>query len=124
MHATMRLAALVCLAGGTALAGTWSGYLVDSKCFEISEQNTNPNDTLTFVDRDRDLEARLCTPSAKTKSFVLMEQYGLSFKLDAAGNARAAELVRKTGKKSLFAVTVTGEAIKNTVKVDSISIAR
>lgn len=124
MNAAMRFVSLLCLAAGPAFAGSWSGYLVDSKCFEISEQNTNPTDTLTFVDRDRDLEARLCAPSAKTKSFVLMEQYGLSFKLDSAGNARAAELVRKTGKKSPFVVTVTGEASKNTVKVDSISIAR
>jgi hypothetical protein len=44
--------------------------------------------------------------------------------LPVIGNAwKAAELVRRTGKKSLYRVTLTGEMNKNTVKVDSIEAA-
>jgi hypothetical protein len=44
--------------------------------------------------------------------------------LDTAGNAKAADLVRNSGKKSLFFVTVAGAMNGNTVTVDSISMAR
>ena len=84
----------------------------------------NPTDTLTNVDRDRDLEIRYCTPNAKTKSFAIVNFDGLSFKLDSTGDAKAAELVRETAKKSRFKVVITGEMSKGTIKVDSISMAR
>jgi len=97
---------------------------VDSKCYDSAERNVNPTDTLTYVDRDKNQEIRYCSPSARTKSFAVVQPDGLSFKLDSAGNAKAAELVWKTGKKSLFAVAITGEMSRNTIKVDSISMAR
>jgi len=100
----MRLTTLACLAATLALAGSWSGALVDSKCWGIEERNVNPTDTLTYVDRDGNLKIRLCSPSPKTKSFAVVQNDGLSVNLDSAGNAKAAEFVRKTGKKSLFTV--------------------
>jgi hypothetical protein len=120
----MRLAALLCLAATPSFARSWSGFLVDSKCYDIEEQNVNPRDTLTSVDRDRDLEVRLCAPNAKTKSFAVVRSDWLSLKFDSAVNAKAAELVRQIHKKSVFLVTVTGEKNKTTVKVDSISISK
>ncbi len=124
MKPTMRLVALLCLASLPSVAGSWSGYLVDSKCCDSSEQNVDPWDTMTNVDRDKDLEIRLCSLSARTKSFAVVRADWTSLKLDSAGNAKAAELVRKIGKKSVFLVMVTGEANKTTVQVDSISIAK
>lgn len=124
MKRAICLAALLFLASAPSFAGTWSGYLVDSKCYDISEQNVNPWDTSTAVDRDKDLEIRLCSPNAKTKAFAVVQMDWLSLKLDAAGNAKAAELLRRIGKKSAFLVTVTGEKNKATIKVDSISIAK
>jgi hypothetical protein len=53
-----------------------------------------------------------------------VQQDGLSLKLDSVGNAKATELVRKTGKRSRFPVAITGEISRNTIKVDSISMAR
>ncbi len=120
----MQLIALLCLSSAFAYAGTWSGTLVDSKCFDIAERNVNPTDTLTSVDRDQNQEIRFCSPGAKTKVFAVVQHDGLSFKLDSLGNAKAIEILRKTVKKFPLAIVVTGEMSGNTIKVNSISMAR
>jgi hypothetical protein len=120
----IRLVTLVCFSSILSFAGSWSGALVNSKCWAAEERNVNPADTSTFVDRDRNLEIHACSPNARTKSFAVVLPDGLSFQLDAAGNAKAAELIRQTGKQSVFTVAVSGERIKNIVKVDSMSMAR
>lgn len=97
---------------------------MDSKCYANEERNVNPNDTLTSVDRDQNQEIRYCAPSAKTKSFAVVQHDGLSFNLDSDGNAKAAEFVRKVGKKSSFAVVIIGEVSGHKIKVDSISMVR
>jgi len=121
---TMRLAALFCLSSALSFAGIWTGALVDSKCYASEERNVNPTDTMTYVDRDRNLEIRFCTPRAKTKSFAIVQADGTVVTLDAGGNAKAAELVRGTGKQSRFAVAVTGALSKDTISVDSIAMAK
>jgi hypothetical protein len=124
MALSIRLAGLLCLSSALSFAGAWRGILVDSKCYENEQRNVNPTDTLTSVDRDTNREISYCSPSVKTQSFTVVQPDGLSFRLDPAGNKKAAELVRQTGKKSLFAVAVTGEMNRNIVSVDSISIAK
>jgi hypothetical protein len=123
MKLGLRVTALLCLSSSLSLAGSWSGFLVDGPCYENRERNVNPTDTLTAVDRDQNSELRYCAPSLKTKSFALVEQDGSIFMLDSAGNAKVLRLVRAAGKKSMLLVAVTGEAKKNTITVDSISIA-
>jgi hypothetical protein len=49
---------------------------------------------------------------------------GLSFKLDPARNAKAAELLGSARKKSVLEVSVTGEMSKDAIKVSSISKAK
>jgi len=122
MALATRPAALVCLSSALGLAESWSGALVDSRCWDSEENNTRA--TSIYVDRDRNLEIGLCSPKAKTTSFTIVLPDGLSLKLDAAGNARAAELVQKTGKKPSISVAITGETSRNTIKVESISMAR
>ncbi|HVP48071.1 MAG TPA: hypothetical protein VMT32_15865 [Bryobacteraceae bacterium] len=124
MGLMMRIAALLCLGCAMGSAGNWSGVLVDSKCYDTEERNVNPFDGSTDVDHDRGLEIRICRPSAHTKSFSVVQQDGVSFRLNAPGNANAAGLVRKAGKKTYFVVTVAGEMSKGTAKVDSISMIR
>jgi hypothetical protein len=51
----------------------------------------------------------------------LCNKNGSSFKLDAAGNTKAARLIQETGKKDPATVVITGETRKDTIKVDSIS---
>ena len=119
-----RLAALFCLASALGLAGTWSGWLVDSKCYANLERNKSPADTFNYVDRNKSEELRYCRPKAKTKSFTLLDQNGLSYDLDAAGNAKAAKLMRSAPAKANVPVRVTGEVTRDTLPVDSISFAK
>jgi hypothetical protein len=120
----MRMAALLCWSAALSLAGSWSGSLVDSKCYASEERNVNPTDTLTYVDRDGNLEIRYCSPNKKTKSFAIVLSDGLSVSLDMDGNAKAAELVRKTGKRSPLYVAIRGEMVGKMIRVDSISTAK
>jgi hypothetical protein len=118
----MVLAVLMCLSSTLGLAETWSGTLVDSKCWGFAENNTK--DTSIYVDRDKNMEIRSCSPTAKTKSFAVVLPDGPNVKLDVEGNAKAAELIQKAGKASPITVSVTGETNRNTIKVDSISMVR
>src|SRR5579862_599165 len=118
------IAGLLYLAPAGTAARSWSGYLVDSKCYEIEEQNVNPSDTNTYVDRDKDLEIRLCSPNAKTKSFAVVPQDWKMVRFDPAGNAKAAELVHNTAKQRVYLVTIAGEMDRDSLKVDSISMTK
>lgn len=117
------LGIFVCLAGTPAFARPWSGFLVDSACYDSELRNTNPTGSISYVDRDKDADVRYCAPNAKTKSFAIVDRDGLSFKLDAAGNAKAMEITRQTAKKQYLKVVVTGERTRGRVQVDSISVA-
>jgi len=120
----IRLAVLLCLSPVLGLAESWSGVLVDSKCWTNEEHNINPRDTTLFVDRDRNLEIRFCAPSPKTKSFVIVPADGVGLQLDSAGNGRAADVVRNAGKEPIYRVAITGNLAQNMLHVDSISILK
>ena len=118
------LTTLVCGWSAVGAAASWSGPLVDSKCYDAILRNVRPTDTLTLVDRDLGSAIRYCAPTAKTKSFAVVLEDWTSLKFDPAGNSRAAaELVRHSAGKRVPVVSVSGERNKNTVKVDSISVA-
>ena len=119
-----RITVLLYLSALLSFAESWSGTLVDSKCYAAEQRNVNPTDTLTHVDRDGNLEIRYCAARAKTKYFAVVPSEGPALKLDSAGNTKAADLVRMTGKKSRLVVAVTGEINKNTIQVDSISVVQ
>src|ERR1700733_15699369 len=114
----MRLAAIASLSSALGLAESWSGTLVDSKCWNTEENNTKG--VSVYVDRDRNMEVRLCSPKANTKSFALVLPDGYTLKLDPSGNAKAAGIIQSTGRKSPVMVAVTGETSNNAIKVDSI----
>ena len=114
-------AALAGPAATPAYAQSWSGYLVGSSCYESRLRNTDPDDTSSYVDRDKDADVRNCAPNAKTKIFEFVDHDGVNFRLDAAGNAKAEQVIQKIGKKEYLAVKVTGDLSKNTIQVESIS---
>ena len=116
------LTALAWQVATPAFAQSWSGFLVNSECYESRLRNTDPWDTSTFVDRDKDADVRNCSPNSKTKSFGFVDHDGVNFRLDAAGNAKAEEVVRKVGKKEYLGVRIAGELTKGTIQVDSISL--
>ena len=125
MTSTLLVVVFASLAGSPAFAAEWSGYLVNSKCYQIEQENKNPTDTMTDVDRDKGLQVQLCTPNDKTKSFAIVQRNGgATLKLDSVGDAKAAELVKKFGRKSFFGVDITGERSRNTVKVASIAVTK
>lgn len=119
----LRSGVALLLVSGMALGAEWSGVLVDSRCFAAKERNVSPSNTLLYVDRDRAAEIAYCSPHKNTKSFGVVQADGSDLEFDAAGNAKAAELVRKTGKKSGYVVIVTGERTRNTVAVNTLSLA-
>jgi len=122
MDLTLRLAALFCMASALGCAGTWSGVLVDAKCYASEESNVNPRDTTFWVDTDRNSEIRYCHPKSHTTSFAIVQQSGESLKLDSASDVKASEIARNGDKKYNLYVDVTGEQTKGVVKVDSISV--
>lgn len=124
MKWTIRLSVLLWMTSGATFAQSWSGYLVDSRCYAAEERNVSPRDTETAVDRDRGYEVRYCSPGAKTRVFAIVPPSGERLKLDAAGNAKAGEIVRGIGKKSMLWVTATGELSGRTLEVNSISAAK
>ena len=120
--AIVGFAALACTATAPAFAAHfWSGFLVNSDCYEALERNTNPWDTSTYVDRDRDWEIRYCAPNHKTKSFAVVDHDGHVFRLDPAANPKAAQILQRAAKEEFLAVTVTGELKKNEIEVTAIS---
>jgi hypothetical protein len=103
---------LFCLAPQLGFSATWSGYLVDARCFESAQDNHNVSDSPVL--QDVGLEIRLCSPKAKTHSFAIVRGDGASLALDSTGNAKAAELIRHDVKKPQL-VTVNGEMDKKKV---------
>ena len=124
MRTTVLLAAAFSFACASAFAEDWKGILVDSKCYGAEERNVNPTETLTAVDRDRNQEIRYCSPNAKTKTFAIIVPDGRDLRLDSGGDAKAADLVRKIGKRSMLEVSITGGVNGRKLRVDSISPAR
>ena len=118
----MRFTVLLLLASAPAIAGNWRGYLVDSKCFAAEERNVSPGDIMPHSDSDMDEEIRYCVAKAKTRNFAVVQEDWSSLKFDPAGNAKAAELIGRIGKKPFLRVDVKGELSKDTIKVESISV--
>ena len=119
--ASLFLASALGLAAVDENATAWSGFLVDAKCYESMERNVNPFDP---VNRDRGEEVLYCAPKPKTKVFSVVAPDGSSFKLDAAGDEKAADLVRDAGKRDHYRVGVTGEKNWGIFRVNSIVLAR
>ena len=121
----LRFAPVFWLATGLGFAQSLRAALVDSDCYYSVTNNVNPTSTLMDVNRDKEWDIRYCSPTAKTKTFTLVPLNGMDpVKLGDAGNAKAAELVHKTGKHRFFAVTASGKMGAKTYQLDSISLMK
>ena len=121
MTLTLRLAFLLPIVPALSLAASWSGALVDARCFASTQQNIShghPGST------DIKRAVHSCSPNKKTQSFSIVEQVGMAFNLDSSGNEKAHALVLKHGKKSPFRVHVTGDMDQDILKVQTISMAK
>jgi hypothetical protein len=118
------LVGLLLLAPPLGLADTWSGFLVDSKCYAAEERNVGPRNSQPHVNKDMAGQIWYCAPRPKTKNFAVVLDDWSSLRFDASGNAMASGLVRKTAKRDFMRVTVDGQRNQRTVTVNSISAAR
>jgi hypothetical protein len=122
MKLTLQIVAFIALASATMPATeNWTGYLVDSRCYETAARNVSPWSTST-VDRDMDLNIRQCRPNAKTKFFALVQFDWKAFEIYSAGAEKAAELVRNAPKQKTYVVNVVGSIENGLLKLDSISM--
>jgi hypothetical protein len=116
MTLILKLAFLSCFASMLSFAGSWTGWLVDSKCYASLLFNRNAGE----VSWDGNMEIRYCTPEKKTKSFsVVRWDDGSNFKLDPAGDEKASELPLSPRKQ--FVYLVAGETTRG--KTVAISLA-
>lgn len=123
MKFAIPLALLFSLSAATAFAETWSGILVNAKCYAAEQRNVNPTDTETAVDTDKGAEIRYCTPKPKTKSFAVVERDGRALRFDPAGDAKASAYMQSAGKQRTYEVAVTGQMNGKRIQVESISPA-
>jgi hypothetical protein len=116
-----RIAVFLCLAPTLSFAESWTGVLVDTKCYDTAARNVNPWEPY----HDQAMDVRLCRPTGRTKTFAIVQQDWTRLKLDSSVNPQAAEIVRNADKKhSYWGVVVTGEKTKDTVKVETIAAAK
>jgi hypothetical protein len=109
----MRLVTLLVSVTGLAFAGTWSGYLVDSRCYTSAQNNVSWD---SINSRDENMPLRQCAASSQTKRFAIVLKDWSSLKLDAAGNERATTIVHNVPKRSaLYCVTVEGTRDKDKI---------
>ncbi len=93
-----------------ALAQTWDNVsLIDANC--AARAKANP-----------DAHPRACALKCGKAGYGVITADGDFLKFDAAGNAKAAELVKSTTKADHLRVTVTGERQGDQLNVKSISL--
>ena len=76
--------AFVVVAAGMAHAETWRGRLIDATCMDQQQSQQTP--------------AQACNPTATTTAFAINVS-GKVYRLDDAGNAKAAEALRNRANR-------------------------
>ena len=120
--AVMRFLCFFSVMAGMALAETWSGTLVDARCYQYAKNNHNVSDSPGV--RDVAMDLRACAPKEKTHSFAIVLPDSEDVTLDPAGNSQAAQLVRQEAGKKALRVTVNGEMKKKMIAVNSIALEK
>lgn len=115
------LSAFFCLVAMPGIGKSWSGVLVDSKCFTSMDHNRG--DIPSFVNWDINGAIQFCSPTMKTHSFAVVQPDGTSIKLDSNGNERSRTLL-DNNKHSLYIVKLDGEEDRHMVRVKTISVLR
>jgi len=90
------------------LAESWTGKLIDGNC----KQDPNAS--------SKESPSASCAPTASTKVFAIQTADGKVFRLDNAGNMKAAAALKNDPSKT--SVTVSGSLDGQMVKVDSIDL--
>jgi hypothetical protein len=115
----MRLASLLLCVSTVGFASTWSGFLVDSRCYTTEQANVSQDAPLGSRDMSRQI--RTCTAKSGTRHFGVVPADWKGLRFDGKGNSQAARLVQKRRKGTVMKVTVAGVRQGNTIKVASVS---
>jgi hypothetical protein len=119
----MRLVSLLFCLSTLGFAETWSGFLVDSHCYSRTQFNVSQDANYT-AGRDMRSTLQQCAATPETKKFAIVRNDWSHLKLDAAGNERAASIVRRGNKSELYCVTVAGSRMrKNVIATRSVAVA-
>lgn len=117
-NATKTIAKLVLALGAVAAMSygeTWSGKLLDAACYERSQKDPERNSKKTG-------NPPACEASTSTASFALATSDGKVYKLDSAGNSKAATALRGNPDNKSPEADVSGTLEGQILKVDSISV--
>lgn len=110
MRRLILAAAMLCLTSALAPAGTWTGRLIDSDCW--NRQARNP-----------ELPPDSCVPTRFTTRFAVQTPDGAVHRLDPTGNARAVEVMHGFSYDRPEAqVTIDGEQDDGVIRVEDIRI--
>jgi hypothetical protein len=119
----LRLAGLLIGLSTLGFAGTWSGFLVSSACYQ-SEMNNVSQDDAMATNRDMNMVLRQCAATHKTTKFAIVQNDWTARRLDAAGNERAAAIVRNSRRPlPLYCITVHGVRRKDMIVTGPVAIA-
>src|SRR5580704_3023907 len=87
MRSTAKLWLVLSVFAVLSYGDTWSGKLLDADCVERSRQNPDRNSSKTG-------NPPTCVASKTTSAFALQTSDGKVYKLDPAGNSKAATALR------------------------------
>jgi hypothetical protein len=111
MYKLIRVVALAGTFSILGLAETWSGTLVDATC-AVEKKSASE-----------------CAPTASSSSFALVLADGKAIKLDANGNAKAADALKNSADRSKnpnekkpVTASVTGSMSGDTIQVEQIEV--
>ena len=112
MRTVLTIFALVAVFTGLALAESWNGKLLDATCY------------------DKEKEAKPCDANGATAMFAV-DISGKIYRLDQAGNAKAAEALKSRADRSAdpakppegsVSAKITGTADGETIKVEAVEV--
>lgn len=125
MNIITKVGITLCFAGALGYAENFSGKLMDANCYDKSAQTGAGQSAASSDRKSRDKMAEACGPTAATTSFAFQARDGKVYKLDSAGNAKAASAMQsgalKSDKDGDVHVSVSGSMQGETLTVDSIS---
>jgi hypothetical protein len=116
MNTTAKLGLALIAFATLGYADTWTGKLVDANCSETS-QNQPP-----APDSNGKTTIKSCAATPSTASFAIQTSDGKVYRLDPAGNSKAATAIRGNPDNKSPVATVSGALEGDILKVDSISV--
>jgi hypothetical protein len=105
MNRISKIGVIFLASAGFMLAESWTGKLIDGNCKAESGAKDLPDS---------------CNVTPSTKVFAIQTLDGKVYRLDNAGNAKAAAAVKTDPTKT--SVTISGSMDGQMVKVDSINV--